>query len=93
MGIPNLRTCHFEASEDIMTKFKNKLFIPQESNIKKLVGVATFPPSFLTSGKLPFMYVLKMKFIYFFAHDCIENLMCNVSFWQKVCPVISIAFL
>ena len=23
----------------------------------------------------------------------IENLMCNVSFWQKVCLVISIAFL
>ena len=24
MGIPNLRTCHFEATEDIMTKFKSQ---------------------------------------------------------------------
>ena len=24
MGIPTLRTCHFEASEDIMTKFKSQ---------------------------------------------------------------------
>jgi hypothetical protein len=40
-----------------MTKFKiQELFIPQESNTEKLVGVATLPPSFLPSGKLPFMY-------------------------------------
>ena len=24
MGIPTLRTCHFEASENIMTKFKSQ---------------------------------------------------------------------
>ena len=24
MDIPNVRTCHFEASEDIMTKFKSQ---------------------------------------------------------------------
>ena len=37
-GIPNLRTCHFESSEDIITKFENKHFMSYQSNIEKLVG-------------------------------------------------------
>ena len=45
MGITTLRTYHFEGSEDIMTKLKS-----QESNIEKLVGVATLPLSFPPSG-------------------------------------------
>ena len=58
-GHPTLRTCHFEASEDI---------IPQEPYIEKLGGVATLPPSFPLSGIIA-IYVLKMKFSYYFAHD------------------------
>ena len=45
-----LKTSKFEASEDIITKLNHKFFISLESNIEKLVGVATLPPSFLPSG-------------------------------------------
>jgi hypothetical protein len=54
MVIPTLKTCYFEASEDIMPKFKSQALHIIKSNVEKLVGVATFPPSFLPSGKLPF---------------------------------------
>ena len=58
MGIPTLRTCHFEASEDIMTKFKlQALHTPQESNIEKLVGVAILHFSFLPN----FLYQVSIK--------------------------------
>jgi hypothetical protein len=46
MVIPSLKTCYFEASEDIMTKFKLQAF--------HIMGLATLPLSFLPSGKLPF---------------------------------------
>ena len=41
MGIPTLRTCHFETSEDIMNKFKLQAFISQEFDFEKLVELAT----------------------------------------------------
>ena len=47
------------ASEDIMAKFK-----PQESNIEKLVGLAT-PSLFPAIWKVA-IYVLKMKFYVLF---------------------------
>ena len=37
-----------------ISNLNHKLFISQESNIEKLVGLATLPPSFLPTGKLPF---------------------------------------
>ena len=49
---------HFQASEDIMTKFKNcKLFMSQESNTEKLVGVATLPLSFLPYRTQAFYFI------------------------------------
>jgi hypothetical protein len=54
MVIPTLKTCYFEASEGIISNLNHKLFVSKESNIEKLVGVATLPLSFPPSGKLPF---------------------------------------
>ena len=56
MVIPTLKTCYFEASKDIMTKFKPQALHIKKSNIGKLLGVATLPISFLPSRNLPFMY-------------------------------------
>ena len=49
-----VRTCHFEASEDIMAKFKS-----QESNIENLVGVATLPLFLIPALWKIAIYVLK----------------------------------
>ena len=46
MGIPNLRTCHFEASEDIMTKFKSQAFHTTRIKYLKTSGSGN-PPSFI----------------------------------------------
>ena len=56
MGIPNLRTCHLEAREDIMTKFKSQALHIKRIKYRKASGMATLPPSYLPSGKLLFMY-------------------------------------
>ena len=45
MVIPTLKTCYFEASEDMMTKFKSQALQIKKPNIEKLVGVATLPLS------------------------------------------------
>ena len=42
MVIQTLKTCYFEDSEGIITKFKSQALL--KSNINKLVGVATRPP-------------------------------------------------
>ena len=47
----------FEASEDIMTKFKSQA-MSLELNVEKLVGVATGnPPSFRPSGTQKFYFI------------------------------------
>ena len=51
MGIPNLNSWHFEASEDIMTKFKSQ-------GLQRI----HFCPEFKNSSKGPFNnYVDKMR--------------------------------
>ena len=40
-GIPSLRTCHFESSEDIMTKFESQVLHVISINIKKTDGSDT----------------------------------------------------
>ena len=45
-GIPTLRTCHFEASEDIMTKFKSQAFHVIRSRYWKAGGSGN-PPSLI----------------------------------------------
>ena len=50
-----------------MTKFKSQDLHIIRINIKKLVGVVTLPPSFLSSKNFQFMYQ-KRNFLYYFAH-------------------------
>ena len=50
-GISTLKSWHFEASEDIITKFKSQNLYAINSNIEKLVGVASLPPSLPPSRK------------------------------------------
>ena len=46
MNIPTLRTCHFEASEDIMTKFKSQALHVIEIKYRKASGSGN-PPSLI----------------------------------------------
>jgi hypothetical protein len=52
MGI--FRRAGIRDSFSIFDSYNMKLFISLESNIEKLVSMATLPPSFPPSGKLPF---------------------------------------
>ena len=47
MGIPNLRTCHFETSEDIMTKFKSQALHITRIKYLKATIVSGNPPSLI----------------------------------------------
>ena len=57
MGIQISRTCHFKASENIMTKFKSQAL---DIIRIKLVGVATLSFSFPSNGTLAF-YVINRQ--------------------------------
>ena len=60
-GIPTLRTCHFEASEDIMTEFKSQAFHTRRIKQLKVSGSGN-PPSLIPALRNISIYVLKMKF-------------------------------
>jgi hypothetical protein len=49
--------CHFEASEDIVTKFKSQALHDIKSNTEKLVGETVLPPSFLPSRPYAFYFI------------------------------------
>ena len=61
MGIPNLRTCHFEASEDIMTKFKSQALHTTRIKYWKASGSGN-PPSFIPALQKIAILGLKTKF-------------------------------
>ena len=64
-GIPTLRTCHFKASEDIMTKFKSQALHTTRIKCWKASGNGKLPSLIPTFWKIA-IYVLNMKFYVLF---------------------------
>ena len=61
MVIPTLKTCYFEASEDIMTKFKSQALHIIRIKYWKASGSGN-PPSLIPALRKIAIYVLKMEF-------------------------------
>ena len=69
MVIPTLKTCYFEASEDIITKFKSQALHIIKIKYWKASGSGN-PPFLIPALQKIAIYVLKPNFMYYFAHDC-----------------------
>ena len=61
MGIPNLRTCHFEASEDIIAKFISQALQIIRIKYWKASGSGNSPSLIPALQKIA-IYVLKTEF-------------------------------
>ena len=74
MVIPTLKTCYFEASEDIMTKFKSQALHKIRIKHWKASGSGN-PPSLIPALQKIAFYVLNTyvpNCLYYFAHNCIS---------------------
>ena len=67
MVIPTLKTCYFEASEDIMTKFKSQALHIIRIKYWKASGSGN-PPSLIPALRKIAIYVLKTEF--YVLHFC-----------------------
>ena len=71
-----IKSWYFEASEDIMTKFKSQALHIIKSNIIKPVGVATLPPSFFPPENCHFRS--ENKIFYTFLHTTVVAKTCKI---------------